>query len=176
SAVAHQASDRGKFSNRVESGEAVTQGKRGDEAKRPDTSADQKGASPMLHHGRKRFLDAAFAVDIQHKQLAPDCASGLLHVRSLAVAVGGASRMDEVGDGCGLRYHVHEKPEPLGVQFAYQRGHASQIAAGAIETADESGLDWITAGTEYDWNCGRCRFGCKGGCSIDGTDNQIHAT
>ena len=65
----------------------------------------------------KGFLDVTFAVDIRHKKLAPDCASGLLHVRSLAINVGGV-RIDQVGDRCDLWHHVHQQTEALGIQLA----------------------------------------------------------
>ena len=109
-------------------------------------------------------IDVAFIAGIHDLDLPPERARGELSVADVRwrIRIG---RVHEQADGCGVGRELGDQLHPLGHQIANQHADASQIAAWAVEAADEARLDRI-AGDDEDNRYGR-------GCGLGGRRRNV---
>src|SRR5215813_7125548 len=80
-----------------------------------------------------------------------NCTSCRLHVLHIGLS-DRIGRIDEEGNHGARRDHLAQQLQPLWPQRAEEKGHARGVATRAVQAADKSELNWITAVREDDWS------------------------
>ena len=123
---------------------------------------DHKCVSVLLSKAHEDCIEFDLAARFQDEDLQAECACRLLDLLHLDFGVR-IIRVHEHGCCFGVGHQLAQQPQSFRRQLGSQKHHTGHIAAGPIETGNETGRDRIDSGCESDWYRGRCRLGSHRG-------------
>jgi len=97
-------------------------------------------------------------IGFRHEESQIDRPCGLLDIAQL-IRGRQKSRIQQGAEKGSARHELMHEADPLGLQLIGQQSEASRIAAGSVQTLDQTGLDRVAAHSEDDWDRG-CRTLC----------------
>ena len=118
--------------------------------------ADQETIYPRLDQACEHVAKFASGARAHDPKLQSACASCRRYISRHGVSEGGIGGIDKQGNGCGRGHQIMQQLQLLWRQFAAQKGHARDVAAGSIKTSHKPQLNRITPKIKDDGDR-RCR-------------------
>src|SRR3954470_13472529 len=123
---------------------------------------NHKCVDVLLSKAHEDCVEFDLAACFQDEDLQAECAGRFLDLLHLGFSVR-IIRIHEHDCCVRIWHHLAQQPQSFRCQLASQKHHTGHIAAGPIETSNETGRDRIDSGCESDWYRGRCRLGSRRG-------------
>ena len=120
--------------------------------------AHDHGVNSLFDKARKGGIDFAFVFRIEHQELEAQGARCHLRISGLRLR-SGVRRINEKADHSGTRQQVARQFQPFRLKRVDQKAYSRDVTAGVIKTGNETKIDRVGTGREYDWDSSGRSFG-----------------